>query len=202
MLVDILQGTQLGPGDGWFRKAVAQTRFGWEATRSRLDKDGDGSISRAEFAGERRRLRPARPRPRRRPDRGRLRLLAPRPDALARGLMLFYRADRDGNGKVTREEFDAFFQALDGGELGLPLAGRPPGRLFTAAGPARRRPPAAPARARRKATLVKGPVPPGDRLAPARPDARRAGPRLHPQDRRRRARRSRSRSWSARSRSS
>src|SRR4051812_42151891 len=40
MLVDILQGSQLGPGDGWFRRAVAQTRFDWKSTRDRLDKDG------------------------------------------------------------------------------------------------------------------------------------------------------------------
>ena len=53
MLVDILQGSQLGPGEGWFKKAVAQTRFTWEAApQGRFDMDGDGSISRAEFAGK------------------------------------------------------------------------------------------------------------------------------------------------------
>ena len=26
MLVDILQGSQLGPGEGWFKKAAARTR--------------------------------------------------------------------------------------------------------------------------------------------------------------------------------
>ena len=51
MLADILQGSQLGPGDGWFRKAVAQTRFGWKATPARLDKDGDGRIAASEFPG-------------------------------------------------------------------------------------------------------------------------------------------------------
>src|SRR5690349_14082388 len=30
MLLDILEGSQLGPGEGWFKKAVAQTRYGWE----------------------------------------------------------------------------------------------------------------------------------------------------------------------------
>ena len=29
MLFDILKGSQLGPGDGWFKKAVAQTRYDW-----------------------------------------------------------------------------------------------------------------------------------------------------------------------------
>ena len=33
--------------------------------------------------------------------------------------MLFSRADRDGNGKVTREELDAFFQASDSGGQGF-----------------------------------------------------------------------------------
>ena len=47
MLVDILKGSQLGPGDGWFKKAVAQTRYGWTDARcKRLDRDGDGRIGR------------------------------------------------------------------------------------------------------------------------------------------------------------
>ena len=44
MLVDILGGSQLGPGEGWFRKAVARTRHDWEATRARFDGDGDGRV--------------------------------------------------------------------------------------------------------------------------------------------------------------
>ncbi len=112
MLADILGGSQLGPGDGWFRTATSRTRFGWDATKAALDRDGDGSVSGAEFAGA-----PA--------DFARLdrdhdgiltaadfdfsaHALAPSP-----GAMLFYRADRDGNGKVTREEFEALFGQLD-----------------------------------------------------------------------------------------
>ena len=118
MLVDILQGSQLGPGDGWFKKAVAQTRFTWDAARAALDKDGDGSISKAEFGGgdtDFARL-----------DRDRDGLLtAPdfdfSPHALTPtpGSMLFFMADRDGNGAVTREEFDGLFKSLDGGNLGF-----------------------------------------------------------------------------------
>ena len=118
MLVDILHGSQLGPGDGWFRKAVAQTRFGWDATRSALDKDGDGSISKAEFGGSDADFA--------RLDRDRDGLLtAPdfdfSPHALtpSPGAMLFYAADRDGNGKVTLEEFDRVFHSLDSGNLGF-----------------------------------------------------------------------------------
>src|SRR5947209_2220036 len=44
MYTDILQGSQLGPNDGWFRRAVAQTRFTWDAARARYDRDGDGKI--------------------------------------------------------------------------------------------------------------------------------------------------------------
>ena len=51
MLVDILQGSQLGPNDGWFRRAVAQTRFDWKATCKRMDRNGDGRITRQEFPG-------------------------------------------------------------------------------------------------------------------------------------------------------
>ncbi|MBX6313494.1 MAG: EF-hand domain-containing protein [Isosphaeraceae bacterium] len=118
MLADILQGSQLGPEDGWFRKAKAQTRFGWEATRSRYDRDGDGRIDREEFAGPE-------------PDFARLdrdrdgaitaadfdwsaHALAPSP-----GMMLFLLADRDANGKLTREEFDALFRVLDRDNLGF-----------------------------------------------------------------------------------
>src|SRR6516165_9950797 len=118
MLVDILQGRQLGPGDGWFKTAVGRTRYDWNATRQRLDRDGDGRIARAEFAGSD-------------DDFGRLdrdrdgsldardfdfspHALAPSPAAL-----IFYAADRDGNGKLTREELDAFFRAADSGGAGF-----------------------------------------------------------------------------------
>ena len=40
--------------------------------------------------------------------------LAPTP-----GASVFYRADRDGNGKISREEFDALFQQLDSGHQGF-----------------------------------------------------------------------------------
>lgn len=111
MLVDIADGSQLGPDDGWFRKAVAQTRLGWDAAKERFDADKDDSVARAEFPGTD-------------ADFGRLdrdrdgaltsadfdfsaHALAPSP-----GMMLFYGADTDGNGKVTREEFAALFDGI------------------------------------------------------------------------------------------
>jgi thiol-disulfide isomerase/thioredoxin/Ca2+-binding EF-hand superfamily protein len=118
MLVDILQGSQLGPGEGWFKKAVAQTRFTWDATRKALDKDGDGSISRSEFGGKDADFA--------RLDRDRDGVLTEpdfdfSPHALtpSPGMMLFYASDRDGNGKVSREEFEGVFRALDSGGQGF-----------------------------------------------------------------------------------
>jgi hypothetical protein len=118
MLTDILQGSQLGPNDGWFRRAVAQTRFDWKATKEQLDRDKDGKIDRGEFPGNDGDFA--------RLDRDRDRILTetdfdfsahalvPSP-----GAVLFSRADRDGNGKVTREEFDLLFKAVDGGGQGF-----------------------------------------------------------------------------------
>jgi thiol-disulfide isomerase/thioredoxin len=118
MLADILRGSQLGPGEGWFRKAVAQTRFDWKTTAERLDRNHDGKIVPEEYPGAR-------------ADFGRLdrdhddvltkqdfdfsgHALSPSP-----GAMLFVMADRDGNGKLTRQEFDQFFEKSDSGGSGF-----------------------------------------------------------------------------------
>jgi hypothetical protein len=114
MYTDIIQGSQLGPTDGWFRRAVAQTRFGWDAARKRYDRDGDGRIARKEFPGND-------------ADFGRLDRdhngalaksdfdFSPHALAMSPGAMLFMRADRDGNGKLTREELETFFKQCDSG---------------------------------------------------------------------------------------
>jgi hypothetical protein len=120
MLADILQGSQLGPNDGWFRRAVAHTRFDWAAVRRRFDRDGDGRVTQAELHASDADFA--------RLDRSQDRVLTEAdfdfsPHALTAtpGAMLFLRADRDGNGKVTREEFDALFQQLGGGQEFLSL---------------------------------------------------------------------------------
>jgi thiol-disulfide isomerase/thioredoxin len=153
MLVDILQGSQLGPGEGWFKKAVAQTRFTWDAARSKFDKDGDDSISRSEFAGKDGDFA--------RLDRDRDGSLTATdfdfsPHALtpSPGLMLYYMADADGNGKVTREEFQRVFDRLDGEQLGF-LSQDELKRLFTP--PARpKAPPSSISSGPSKAVLLKG----------------------------------------------
>jgi thiol-disulfide isomerase/thioredoxin len=118
MLMDILAGSQLGPGEGWFKKAVAQTRYGWQVSKNRFDTNHDGRITPEEFAGpiaDFSRL-----------DRDHDGSLSASdfdftPHALvpSPGAMLFMMADRDGNGKLTHAEFDAFFQAVDSGGQGF-----------------------------------------------------------------------------------
>lgn len=122
MYTAILTDEMMGPQYGWFRTAVTQTRFTWDATRKAYDRDGDGKIGRKEYPGgdaEFGRL-----------DRNRDgALTAPDFDfsnaynTPSPGGMIFSRADRDGNGKVTREEFETLFRAADtGGEGFLSLS--------------------------------------------------------------------------------
>jgi hypothetical protein len=118
MLTGILEDEPMGPNFGWFRTAVAQTRFDWDSTRKRFDRNGDARIVRQEFPGND-------------PDFARLdrdhdkaltaadfdfssSALAPSPGAL-----VFSRVDRDANGKVTREELEAFFKSTDSSGLGF-----------------------------------------------------------------------------------
>jgi hypothetical protein len=170
MLTAILEDEPMGPDFGWFRTAKSQTRFGWDATRKRLDRDHDGRISRKEFAGgdaEFARL-----------DRNRDGVLtAPDFDFSSSGLapsvgtMVFGRLDKNGNGKVTREELEAFFQASDrDGQGFLSMAD-----LQEAFAP----PPASPAGSSgpSKATLVRGlfhqelgSLEPGPKLGDRAPD--------------------------------
>jgi thiol-disulfide isomerase/thioredoxin len=118
MLTSILVDEPMSPNFGWFRTAVSQTRFDWNATRKRYDRDGNGKIARREFGGVA-------------DDFARLdrnhdgALTAPDFDfsgsalAPSPGSLVFSRMDRDSNGKVTREELDAFFRAADSGGQGF-----------------------------------------------------------------------------------
>ena len=118
MLADILQGSQLSAEDGWFRKAVAHSRYDWDGTRAQLDRDDDGLVAPDEFPGP--------PADFARLDRdGDGRLTATdfdfTPHALTRtpGMMMFFRADADGNGKLTPGEIEAYFARGDRGEAGF-----------------------------------------------------------------------------------
>lgn len=112
MLDAILNGSRMGPGDGWFQSERRITRFTWDVLKSRYDKDQDGIISREEFPG----LDADFQRLDRQPPTG----ITPEdldwtPHALAAspGLLLFMKLDTDSSGKVTREEFLAFYDQLD-----------------------------------------------------------------------------------------
>jgi len=49
-LTAVLNGSTLGPGEGWFKKQ-GQTRFDWNWLADRFDANHDGRITREEFKG-------------------------------------------------------------------------------------------------------------------------------------------------------
>jgi len=71
MLWALANGSNMGPGEGWFHEG--QSCYGWDWLATRYDADHDGKITTKEFAG------PA---------------------------DLFDRLDRDGDGVLTRADFD------------------------------------------------------------------------------------------------
>jgi len=111
MYADILQGSRLGPGEGWFKKGVSQTRYSYEATCKTFDRDGDKQISKGEFPGDDESFL--------RLDRNRNQVLdqqdwdwsshalAPTP-----GMILFRMGDNDGNGQLNRKEWEGLFDRL------------------------------------------------------------------------------------------
>lgn len=112
MFADILQGSQLGARDGWFKRAVAQTRYPWKQVSARYDRDGNDRIEAAELSASETEFA--------RLDRdhdGAIteKDLVWRDHALAMspGMMLYYEADDDSDGRVTREEIEALFQRAD-----------------------------------------------------------------------------------------
>ncbi len=117
MLDQILDGGRMGPGEGWFRLAVSQTRFGWDSLEKTYDADHDQRISRKEFHGT--------PADFSRLDRDQNRFLDKADfdwsrHSLARtpGVLMFFQADKNANGQVTPEEFQTLFRTLDRGGKG------------------------------------------------------------------------------------
>jgi len=118
MFADILNGSQLGPNDGWFRRAVSSTRFDWKWACGKYDADADGVIARKEFTGSDADFA--------RLDRNGDKVLTsadfdfsdhalvPTP-----GMAFFRMLDRDGNGKLTEKELSAFFDRADSDDLGF-----------------------------------------------------------------------------------
>ena len=103
MLDSILDGSRLGPGEGWFNLALPQTRYTWDSIAAQYDADQDGTITADEFGG-RNPICATRSRWRQVPRSGR-----PRPERYSLepspGFIAFFMAHADANGKVTAEEF-------------------------------------------------------------------------------------------------
>jgi thiol-disulfide isomerase/thioredoxin len=118
MLTAILQDEPMSSSYGWFKTAVAQTRFDWKSTLKRYDRDGDGRVARAEFPGSDADFA--------RLDRDQDKSLTAKEfdfseSALApsTGAMVFFRLDRDGSGKITPDELDEFLKSQDSGKQGF-----------------------------------------------------------------------------------
>ncbi|MBA3313268.1 MAG: deiodinase family protein [Planctomycetota bacterium] len=112
MYDDILSGSRLSATDGWFRLAVAKTRFDWPTVSERFDANGDGGIDRAEFGRSKDdfdRLDRDGDGVIRESDFAWSQPAQDRDEAMA----LYRPADRDGDGRITEEEFASLFQKLD-----------------------------------------------------------------------------------------
>ena len=111
MLNAIVNGSTLKGDDGWFAQARAQSRFDWDYVCQTYDANGDGVLQADEFRGseeEFARLDRNSDGSVTEPDFDWTRhSLNPTP-----GYMLFFKADRDGNGKVTRAEWSELFGEL------------------------------------------------------------------------------------------
>lgn len=114
MIAAILEGSQMGPGDGWF--GPGQSRYGWDWLARRYDADHDGLITAEEFAGPRELFE--------RLDRNRDGELkredcdwsdsAPFVKQQGQAGQWFSRMDKSSNGRVTPEEWQQFFEKLAG----------------------------------------------------------------------------------------
>jgi hypothetical protein len=112
MVSAIWQGSMMGPGEGWFH--AGQSRYGWKWLTRRYDADRDGVITRAEFKG------PAELFDRLDRDHNGV-LTADDFDWSERSPWLrqaeiaarwFGAIDADSNGRVSRAEWDAFFEKM------------------------------------------------------------------------------------------
>ncbi len=113
MLDAIVKGSTLGGEDGWFPLAKAKSRFDWDYVVETFDANSDQEISKEEFGGTDSDFA--------RLDRSGDKKLSTNDFDWTEhslvstpGFIMFFMADRDANGKVTREEFAALFDQLAG----------------------------------------------------------------------------------------
>jgi thiol-disulfide isomerase/thioredoxin len=114
MLTAILSGSQMGPGEGWFHPG--QTRYGWPWLAREYDLKPDGALPRERFKGPAELFA--------RLDRNRDGVLTADDFDWSDGAAFvrqmnvvgpwFRRADADGDGKLTREEWQKVFDRLAG----------------------------------------------------------------------------------------
>lgn len=114
MVTAVLDGSQMGPGDGWFHPG--QSRYGWDWLVRRYDADADGVITADEFAGPAELFETL--------DRDRNGELKPddfdwsdRAPFLAQQSQAgqwFSWIDNSSNGRITPDEWQQFFEKLAG----------------------------------------------------------------------------------------
>lgn len=116
MVTAIANGSQMGPGDGWFH--AGQGRYGWKWLADQLDIDKNGKITRQEFAAPSDLFD--------RLDRNHDGVLdatdfdwserSPSSRAAGPASMLYSMFDANSNGRVSREEWEAVFKRLTRGK--------------------------------------------------------------------------------------
>ena len=110
MVSAVLTGSEMGPGDGWFHPS--QSRYSWTWLAERFDADKDGKITRKEFPGDDALFA--------RLDRNHDGVLtaadfdwtdsSPILQRMGMTRSWFSMADANSNGRISQEEWDAFFK--------------------------------------------------------------------------------------------
>jgi Ca2+-binding EF-hand superfamily protein len=116
MVSAIAQGSEMGPGDGWFHDS--KTRYDWKWLAARFDANHDGTITRQEFGGPKELFE--------RLDRNHDGVLTSRDfDWSDRSIFAmqsmparywFSRIDSNSNGRISREEWDAVYTRMAQGK--------------------------------------------------------------------------------------
>ena len=110
MVSAVLTGSEMGPGDGWFHPS--QSRYSWTWLAERFDTDKDGKITRKEFPGDDALFA--------RLDRNHDGVLtaadfdwsdgSPFVQKMGMTRSWFSMADANSNGRISQEEWEAFFK--------------------------------------------------------------------------------------------
>jgi Ca2+-binding EF-hand superfamily protein len=114
MVTAIVEGSQMGPGDGWFHPG--QSRYGWDWLARRCDDDRDGKITEEEFNGPAESFE--------RLDRNGDGALKPEDFDWSESSPFvkqqrqagswFSRIDKSSNGRISHDEWQKFFEKLAG----------------------------------------------------------------------------------------